>query len=265
MKSSRGDAAVPFADVKAGAITAAPIPQMAKGGSLSGAAIVGEAGPELVVGDATVIPLDRAIPPKYLNWFNTWLGNLLNPPGELTYSKRFTYGQGMKKTTSRADEILGLAKGGIIGKGFKKTGHGFMAKDYDGSGLGGLLNAGKSMLTGQVADSISGGGSGLSLGGGSGSLSMSGSADLGDGVSGSAGFSVTGGGSGANLGLSGNGSTSGSQLGPTPGWGQGGGSTTVIAPTDASVNAAPVTTNVIQNKRTDWAVSHEPAFLGPNF
>ena len=46
---------------------------------------------------------------------------------------------------------------------------------------------------------------------------------------------------------------------------QGGGSTTVIAPTDASVNAAPVTTNVIQNKRTDWAVSHEPAFLGPNF
>ena len=118
-------------------------------------------------------------------------------------------------------------------------------------------------LSGSVSQSVSAGGSGISLGGGSGSLSMSGSADLGDGVSGSAGFSVTGGGSGASIGLMP--STSGSQLGPTPGWGQGGGSTTVIAPTDASVNAAPVTTNVIQNKRTDWAVSHEPAFLGPNF
>ena len=57
-------------------------------------------------------------------------------------------------------------------------------------------------LSGSVSQGISVTGSNVTLGGGSGSLSMSGSADLGNGVSGSAGFSVTGGGTGASIGLS---------------------------------------------------------------
>ena len=58
-------------------------------------------------------------------------------------------------------------------------------------------------LSGSVSQGVSVSSGDISLGGGSGSLSMSGSADLGNGVSGSAGFSVTGGGSGASIGLAG--------------------------------------------------------------
>ena len=58
-------------------------------------------------------------------------------------------------------------------------------------------------LSGSVSQGITVTGSNVTLGGGSGSLSMSGSADLGNGVSGSAGFSVTGGGTGASIGLAG--------------------------------------------------------------
>ena len=116
-----------------------------------------------------------------------------------------------------------------------------------------MMNAGKSMLT-----------QGISLGGGSGSLSMSGSADLGDGVSGSAGFSVTGGGSGSSVGISGDfGSVSAGQLGPTPGSGQGIGGNTMMSVS----TQGPTTSNVtnIVNPRTQWSVSAEPAVLGNDF
>ena len=58
-------------------------------------------------------------------------------------------------------------------------------------------------LSGSVSQGVSVTGSAVTLGGGSGSLNMSGSTDLGNGVSGSAGFSVTGNGSGASVGLAG--------------------------------------------------------------
>ena len=58
-------------------------------------------------------------------------------------------------------------------------------------------------LSGSVSQSVSVTGSTVTLGGGSGSLGMSGSADLGNGVSGSASFSVTGSGGNAKVGLAG--------------------------------------------------------------
>ena len=328
------------------------IPEMAKGGSLSGAAIVGEAGPELVIGNAEVIPL-RFLQEGTLGWWDrikAFFG--LGPerpddlarvivPGEAAdqvITQRDKTAQGLKDSgVLKALNLDKMAKGGTIGSGIDMSTFvgrnkffrdaswndwlskwGPMGKkellrlfnmekdfweDSVGSSQGNKFyqdSAKKSFLdfvygfnikTSTVLDRKSQTGGGVA--GGFASKEklrrVTETIDaLGDWRKSTVGSDtwyqpdVV---AGKTMGTGSMKSTiidtmekmpnlermmatagkpdMGALLPPMSA--QGGGSTTVIAPTDASVNAAPVTTNVIQNKRTDWAVSHEPAFLGPNF
>ena len=79
-----------------------PMKSYQHGGTLEGAGIVGEAGPEVVVGDAEVIPMEG-------NWYERLWAILT---GSVGFSDRSEYGKKVKTQSQRAQEIMGYQAGG---------------------------------------------------------------------------------------------------------------------------------------------------------